>query len=166
MPVVALLLGLVITGALPPSPQKYAQYIDAESAVVKRPEGPGWDDPFGDGVWRSSWFYSSLLIVKAKDKVTYDNIRTMHGVDEKFVAQFIRYFHDHCTGRRVDFAQEPDPKIFRGPACSTSLPLGKREQLRFRRIEKYIESDHRTADRTGRDPKMRSRGTTLRLFPR
>lgn len=33
--------------------QSYSQYIDEESAVVKRPEGEGYDDPYSDGVWRS-----------------------------------------------------------------------------------------------------------------
>lgn len=50
-----------------PSPQQYSQYIDGQTGVVKRPEGEGWTDPYGDGVWRSSWFYASLLVIRAKD---------------------------------------------------------------------------------------------------
>ena len=78
--------------------QRYSQYVDAETAVVKRPEGPGWSDPFGDGVWRTSWFYSSLLIIKAKDGSLYDKIRTEHGVDESLATKFLAYFRDNCTG--------------------------------------------------------------------
>ena len=69
--------------------QKYVQYLDAETAVVKRPEGPGWDDPFGDGVWRSSWFYSSLLIIKAKDQPTYGIMRERSGKVQRQPANYL-----------------------------------------------------------------------------
>jgi hypothetical protein len=96
----SIVLGLaaVLASTAQVEPQKYAQYIDADSAVIKRPEGTGWSDPFGDGVWRSSWFYSSLLIIKAKDKPTYDVVALAHGVDETLVAKFLTYFRDNCTG--------------------------------------------------------------------
>jgi len=90
-------LTLSSAGELFAATQKYSQYIDAESAVVKRPEGPGWSDPFGDGVWRSSWFYSSLLIIKNKDVHGYDKLKSDHGIDERLVTQFLSYFRDHCT---------------------------------------------------------------------
>ncbi len=80
------------------STQKYSQYIDAESAVVKKPEGQGWEDPFGDGVWRSSWFYSSLLSIKAKDQLTYDKIKNDHSLDDTLVARFLGFFRDNCAG--------------------------------------------------------------------
>src|SRR5690242_16994549 len=76
-------------------PQRYAQYIDAESAVVKRPEGEGWDDPFGDGVWRSSWFYACLLAIHAKDRPIFDRLEREHGVKLDQVDRFLRYFADH-----------------------------------------------------------------------
>jgi hypothetical protein len=78
--------------------QQYAQYIDQESAVVKRPEGSGWSDPFGDGVWRSSWFYSSLLIIKAKDAATFQHICGAHGLTESLITRFLSYFRDNCAG--------------------------------------------------------------------
>lgn len=78
--------------------QVYLQYIDNESGVVKRPEGTGWDDPFGDGVWRSSWFYSSLLIIRSRDHATYDQICNKHGLSEDLVERFLRYFRDHNAG--------------------------------------------------------------------
>lgn len=78
--------------------QKYSQYIDAESAVVKRPEGEGWSDPFGDGVWRSSWFYASLLIIQANDADEYARLQSEHGVDTALAGKFLTYFRDHCLG--------------------------------------------------------------------
>jgi hypothetical protein len=86
------------------SQQKYVQYIDQESGVVKRPEGEGWSDPFGDGVWRSSWFYASLLVIQNKDGATYDRLKAEHGVDISFSAKFLRFFRDNCisdTGWRL-----------------------------------------------------------------
>src|SRR3954447_16487219 len=83
---------------VPMADQKYSQYVDRESAVVKRPEGSGWSDPFGDGVWRSSWFYSSLLAVKGKDPATFTRICAGHGLDESLIAQFLTYFRDNCAG--------------------------------------------------------------------
>lgn len=82
----------------PPANQRYAQYIDAETGVVKRPEGEGWSDPFGDGVWRSSWFYGSLLAIRAKDPQTYEGLRKDHGIEAAQAGQFLTYFRDHCTG--------------------------------------------------------------------
>jgi hypothetical protein len=78
--------------------QQYRQYIDQESAVVKRPEGPGWSDPFGDGVWRSSWFYSSLLVIKGKDASAFQHICDQHGVTESLIGRFLTYFRENCTG--------------------------------------------------------------------
>ena len=78
--------------------QKYSQYIDNESGVVKKPEGPDWDDPFGDGVWRTSWFYSSLLVMKAKDQKTFEQVCQDHELSEELVERFFRYFRDHCAG--------------------------------------------------------------------
>ncbi len=80
------------------SKQQYGQYIDQESGVVKRPEGPGWTDPFGDGVWRSSWFFSSLLIIKAKDPATFQHICEQHGLAESQIQRFLVYFRDNCAG--------------------------------------------------------------------
>lgn len=77
--------------------QIYSQYIDAESAVVKRPEGGAWtDSPFGDGVWRSSWFYASLLVIRALDAATYEWLRTKHQVDATLTGRFLTYFRDRC----------------------------------------------------------------------
>jgi hypothetical protein len=78
--------------------QRYSQYIDAESGVVKRPEGKGWSDAFGDGVWRSSWFYASLLILKAKAPHEYASLQTEHGLDKSLVGRFLTYFRNHCLG--------------------------------------------------------------------
>src|SRR3990170_290310 len=78
--------------------QQYSRYIDQESAVVKRPEGPGWSDPFGDGVWRSSWFYGSLLIISAKDRPLYENIRDTHGVTIEDGREFLLKFRELNRG--------------------------------------------------------------------
>lgn len=76
--------------------QKYSQYIDAESGVVRRPEGTAWTDPFGDGVWRSAWFYASLIVIQAKDAQLYARLQTEHEVDISLAGTFLRYFREHC----------------------------------------------------------------------
>jgi hypothetical protein len=76
--------------------QKYIQYIDKETGVVKRPEGEGWTDPFGDGVWRSSWLYASLFVIHAKDKDAYDRLQSKHQIDLSLAGTFLNYFRDHC----------------------------------------------------------------------
>jgi hypothetical protein len=78
--------------------QKYSQYVDEETAVVKRPEGRGWSDPFGDGVWRSSWFYASLLVIKAKDANAFRGVCDAHGLKEEAVHRFVDYFVEKCAG--------------------------------------------------------------------
>lgn len=77
--------------------QRFSQYIDNESGVVKKPEGSGWDDAFGDGVWRSSWFYSSMLIIKSRDRAAFDKLCNDHEISEQLVERFLRYFRDHNT---------------------------------------------------------------------
>lgn len=73
--------------------QKFGQYIDTETGVVKRPEA--WNDLFGDGVWRSSWFYASLLIIQKEDDNTYKRLQTEHKVDASMAGKFLKYFRDH-----------------------------------------------------------------------
>ena len=69
---------------------------------MKRPassERPtGWEDPFGDGVWRSSWFYASLLTLYAKEPAFYDKLSQEQKVDISLVKRFLAYFKDHCLG--------------------------------------------------------------------
>jgi hypothetical protein len=77
--------------------QTYSQYIDTESAVVKRPEVGAWtDSPFGDGVWRSSWLYASLLVIRALDAATYDWLQSEHHVNASLAGRFLTFFRDHC----------------------------------------------------------------------
>lgn len=79
--------------------QQYAQYVDSETGVIKRPESVGvdWGDPFGDGVWRSAWFYASLIVIRALDAASYAKIKSEHGVDVSLAGQFLDYFQNHCT---------------------------------------------------------------------
>ncbi len=51
--------------------QRYVQYVDPETGVMMRPSSHGFVEPFGDGVWRSSWFYSALLLIKCKEPAAY-----------------------------------------------------------------------------------------------
>jgi hypothetical protein len=44
--------------------QKFAQYFDGETGVITRPPESAGYVPFGDGVWRSAWFYASLIVLK------------------------------------------------------------------------------------------------------
>ena len=76
--------------------QKYGQYVDQESGIVKRPEGGEWNDsPYGDGVWRSAWFYASVLVIRALDAHAYDELRSEHQVDAAQAGDFLTYFRDH-----------------------------------------------------------------------
>jgi hypothetical protein len=74
--------------------QKYAQYIDAETKVVRAPHGFA----TGDDAWRSSWFYASLLLIHAKDVDLYNQLQRDHGLDVGDVKKYLTYFRDKCTG--------------------------------------------------------------------
>src|SRR5262245_35421649 len=74
--------------------QKYSQYLDPETGAITRPAG--WDDPFGDAVWRTSWFYSSLVVIRAIAPEEYANIASTHDISASTVATFLSYFRDHC----------------------------------------------------------------------
>jgi len=104
-----------------PQNQRYAQYIDAETAVVKRPEGPGYDDPFGDGVWRSSWFYGSLLAIRIKDPVAYNRLKAEHGVDVSQAERFLGYFRDNCTSGDEWKLPKKDDEKFSGDQLAPLL---------------------------------------------
>jgi hypothetical protein len=78
--------------------QTYLQYVDEESNVIKRPQGEGWSDPFGDGVWRSSWFYASLIVLKAEDPAAYGDLVQRHGVKAEQAKKFLEYFLANNTG--------------------------------------------------------------------
>ena len=77
--------------------QSFSQYIDSESGVVKKPDG--WEDPYGDGVWRSSWFYATLLILKAKDPAGFELLRNTHSLSDQGAEQFLKYFAENCLGQ-------------------------------------------------------------------
>lgn len=72
----------------------YSQYLDQESGVIKRPEP--WGDVFGDGVWRSSWFYASLLIIRSLAPQQYTALVDTHGVDVSEAGTFLHFFRSHC----------------------------------------------------------------------
>ncbi len=76
--------------------QQYNQYLDSESGLMIKPEP--WSDPFGDGVWRSSWFYSSLIILRALSPDLYTDITTKHSVNADNAGIFLNYFKQHCLG--------------------------------------------------------------------
>ncbi len=75
--------------------QKCAQYIDDASGVVKKPDAFD-NDPFGDSVWRSSWFYASLILLKALDPPTYQQIEQTHQVGVEGAGTFLSFFRQHC----------------------------------------------------------------------
>lgn len=109
---ICLLTSALLSGAGQPADQQFSQYIDGETGVVKRPEGEGWSDPYGDGVWRSSWFYGSLLVISNKDPGAYERLKKEHGVEIAQAEKFLRYFRDHCTsGDEWTIPKNPDQKF-------------------------------------------------------
>ena len=73
--------------------QRYSQYVDDVSGVVKAP--PGFAN--NDDCWRSSWFYASLLVIHEKDNVLYHHIAKQHSVDLNQLTTFLRYFRENCV---------------------------------------------------------------------
>jgi hypothetical protein len=74
--------------------QKYNQYLDEESGVIKQPDP--WGDPFGDGVWRSAWFYSSLIILRSLNTPLYNTITTTNGINAEGAGSFLNFFSQNC----------------------------------------------------------------------
>jgi hypothetical protein len=73
---------------------KVGDYIDPTTGVVMNP----FEDPWGDSVWRSSWLYSSLLVIKAKAPSTYGEIALIHNLDVASATTFLKSFAEHGTG--------------------------------------------------------------------
>ena len=76
-------------------PQRIGQYIDSATGVVRRPYP---DDAYGDCVWRSSWLYASVLILRAKEPAVYAFLQLHHDLDATLAGTFLSYFRDHGTG--------------------------------------------------------------------
>ncbi|MES2792719.1 MAG: hypothetical protein V4719_24110 [Planctomycetota bacterium] len=82
----------------PDHDQRYGDYVDPESRTILRLTGGSWDEnPFGDGCWRSSWFYASLLVIFENDRKAYDSIAKKHGVSIDDAFHFIKHFSAHCS---------------------------------------------------------------------
>lgn len=73
---------------------KIGDYIEPATGVVRNP----FENPFGDSVWRSSWLYSSLMIIKGKAPAVYADIAHDHGLDIASATLFLRSFAAHGTG--------------------------------------------------------------------
>jgi hypothetical protein len=71
---------------------KIGAYIDATTGVVTNPL----ENPFGDSVWRSSWLYSSLLVIKGKSPTEYRSIITNHSINDASSTNFLNYFSQHA----------------------------------------------------------------------
>ncbi len=126
-----ILAATLLVNEAQPAAQSYSQYIDAETGVVKRPEGEGWADPYGDGVWRSSWFYASLLAIRSKDQALYEKLQTEHGVSADQAGLFLTYFRDHCTGgEEWKLPKNDSQKFSRDQPHSAPVPARLRQRLR------------------------------------
>ena len=77
-----------------PVSMKIGDYIDPATGVVMNP----FENPFGDSVWRSSWLYSSLLVIKGKAPAVHDDIAHAHGLDVASATMFLRSFAEHGIG--------------------------------------------------------------------
>jgi hypothetical protein len=73
---------------------KIGDYVDSATGVIRNP----FENPFGDSVWRSSWLYSSLLIIKAKAPAVYEEISHDHGLDTASATTFLKAFVEHGIG--------------------------------------------------------------------
>src|SRR5437773_1314708 len=70
---------------------KIGDYIDPATSVVTNP----YENPFDDSVWRSSWFYASLLVLRGKQPAAYNDIIALHGLPADATAKFLAYFSQH-----------------------------------------------------------------------
>lgn len=95
------------------SGQRYAQYFDPETGIIMRPPESAGFEPFGDGVWRSSWFYASLLAIAAKDATTYQKLQREHGVDVSMAETFLQYFRDNSISNGGWTVPKTDQKFSR-----------------------------------------------------
>lgn len=77
-----------------PVSMKIGDYIDTATGVVMNP----FENPFGDSVWRSSWLYSSLLVIRGKAPAVYNDIADDHGLDVASATTFLKTFAEHGTG--------------------------------------------------------------------
>ncbi len=75
---------------------QYIEYLDQESGLIMRP--PSWSNPFGDGVWRSSWFHASMLVIRALAPQQHAALVAEHGVDASKAGIFLSFFRAHCLG--------------------------------------------------------------------
>jgi hypothetical protein len=104
--------------------QTYRDYLDEETSVIKRPEGADWSDPFGDGVWRSSWFYASLILIKGHDPQNYATIYGEHGVGIEEAGNFLKYFAaNNIQGEEWSLPKNPSQKFSRDQLAPLLLML-------------------------------------------
>lgn len=88
-------------------------YYDRDCGVVMKPAVMN-NDPYGDGVWRSSWVYASLLILREKSPSTYRLIERKHGLNADCARVFINYFVENCcTSSKWKLPKHPDQKFSR-----------------------------------------------------
>jgi hypothetical protein len=73
---------------------KIGDYVDGPTGVVTNP----FENPFGDSVWRSSWLYASLLVLRGKQPTAYNDIMTLHSLTADSPAKFLMYFSQHGIG--------------------------------------------------------------------
>ncbi|QEH39278.1 hypothetical protein OJF2_78930 (plasmid) [Aquisphaera giovannonii] len=103
--------------------ERFAQYLDPESGVVTKPEGEGWDDFYGDAVWRSSWLFASLLAIRSGEPATYERLQREQGLDVVQGEHFLRFFRDHCTGGDEWKIPKNDSQRFSGDQLAPLLYL-------------------------------------------
>jgi hypothetical protein len=106
------------------SNQRYDQYFDPETGVIMRPPESAGFEPYGDGVWRSSWFYASLIVLAAKDASTYQKLQQEHGLDVTMSETFLRYFRDHSISNNGWSVPKADQKFSRDQLVPLLYLLG------------------------------------------
>ena len=83
--------------AAPPDPTlKWGDYIEQETGLVTKPKS--WSDIYGDCVWRSSWVYASLLVIREKDQGLYKELRDTHGLHLKYLDPYLATCIDKVCG--------------------------------------------------------------------
>jgi hypothetical protein len=74
----------------------WGDYVERRTGLVTKPTS--WSDIHGDSVWRSSWLYASLLVIREKDPALYKELRDKHGLDLKYLQSYLDTCLDKVCG--------------------------------------------------------------------
>ena len=121
--------------------KEISEWIDAANGFVKRP----WENPYGDGVWRSSGLYACLLLLRKYDSEAFEGFQKTHSVDLKSISVFLDFFARKCV-KKDHWIVHPDadgePAFSRDQLMPLLLLLSlthKQGQRDMRRPSKFFK---------------------------